>query len=280
MINAKNTAIITYANKNSEENLEIDFLKSLYTVAHYTGKVIILNYGISENAINRIKKMYPVQIVDCCIKTDIFVDRYRDIASEIENLDNDISTIITMDCGDVWFQSSLEIMQNIGIDEIWTVMENRIWDEDEWALKCINNLVDKDKEYVIEKLTGTNVRNSGVIVGGKNAIKKLSKKVYHDILNCGYFYFGIDQIFVNYEIAKLDVDKRRSLDEIFNYVLISNQGQFYIIDNVVYRNDGNKIVIVHNAGGNWRLLKRPFTNKWHDTNQYIIENIKKISEEV
>lgn len=278
MINEKNTAIITYVDRNNEENFENDFLKSLFSVAQYSGNIIVLDYGLSADLKKRVKATYPVRIVSCKLETDIFVDRYKDIAVVIEELENSISTIITMDSGDIWFQSSLDMFFDIGDDEIGTVIEKRIWDKDEWALKCINNLSDKDRSCVLEKISGTYVRNSGVIIGGKEVMKTLALNVYRDILKCGYSFFGIDQIYVNYEITRLNEEKRRSLSELLNYVLVSNPSDFYIADGTVYRKNGERIVVVHNAGGNWRLLKRPFANQWSNPDQYIIENVRKIGE--
>ena len=276
MVNEQNTAIITYVDRNNEENLERDFLCSLFIVAKYVGRVVVLDYGISADVKQRIMKKYPVELVDCKVETDIFVDRYKDIVSVVKNLEENISVVITMDSGDIWFQSSLSPFFDVNPGEIGTVQEMRIWDKDEWALKCLNNLSDSDKKRMLDTLSGTYVRNSGVIIGDRDAMLQLARNVYNDILVCGYSFFGIDQIFVNYEITKLNEEKRRSLSELLNYVLVSNVNDFKIIDGTVYRKNGERIVVVHNAGGNWRVLERPFENKWSNPDQYTIENVRRI----
>lgn len=274
-VDEKKTAIITYVDRNNEENIKEDFLKSLFEVSKYKGHVIVLDYGMSEDISKEIQDCYPVKTYRCNKEIDIFVDRYKDISKIIYSLPEQVSTIATMDSGDIWFQKNLNEMFEIGVNEIRTVIENRVWDKDEWSLKCINSLGLQEKQRVIKILSGTKVRNSGVIIGSRELIRSLFENVYDDIFLCGYSFFGIDQIFVNYEIAKLNAEKRRSLKDKFNYVLVSNAKDFEIIDNVVYKKNGEQIVVVHNAGGNWRILGRPFLNKWSNPEQYAIENVKR-----
>lgn len=273
----EDTAIITYIDRNNEENLLNDFLPTLFEAANYTGLVVILEYGIDKEIKDAILKKYKVELVECNITTDIFVDRYRDISDVITKLPGKIKSVVTMDSGDIWFQDSLDDFFTNEPGIISTVCEERIWDIDEWALKCINMLKDSDKRVVLKKLEGVNVRNSGVISGERNAVRDLSENVYRDIISCGYSFFGIDQIYVNYEIAIISEEKRRTLNERYNYVLVSNVGKFIIEDDIVYSSDGEKIAVVHNAGGNWRILNRPFLNKWSNPEQYTIENVKNLN---
>lgn len=277
-INERDVAIITYIDRNNEENLERDFLYSLFKVAKFSGQVVVLDYGLSDDVKKRITRDYPIKLVGCKIQTDIFIDRYKDIVLAINDLQENISFVITMDSGDIWFQGSLQLFYNCNEGEIRTVQEMRIWDKDEWALKCLQNLSDYDRKWVLKTLSGTKVRNSGVIAGEKIDILNLVESVYKDVLICGYSFFGIDQIFVNYEIAKLNQEKRGSLNELLNYVLVSNVENFEIKKEKVYRRDGEKVIVVHNAGGNWRILNRPFVNRWSNSEQYAIENVRKISQ--
>ena len=80
------TAIITYVDRNNEENLERDFLPSLFFNAEYAGLVYVLDYGMDSEVVNRLSDKYPVHFIECSIETDIFVDRYKNISSIIESL--------------------------------------------------------------------------------------------------------------------------------------------------------------------------------------------------
>lgn len=278
-VDEKETAIITYVDKNNEENMKEDFLKSLFEIARYEGYVFILDYGMSGDTGKEIEKKYPVKIFKRVKQIDIFVDRYKDISEVIDLLPKSVTIIATMDGGDIWFQKGIdEMFDNTG-ESIKTVVENRIWDEDEWSLKCIDSLDMSDKRRVLDVLSKTSVRNSGVIVGNRELMRNVLKEVYKDIVYCGYSFFGIDQIFVNYEIAKLNSERRRALEDRFNYVLVSNKGDFELKDNIVFKKNGELIVVVHNAGGNWRVLDRPFSNKWSNPEQYKIEIVTRFKNE-
>ena len=278
-VDEKETAIITYVDRNNEENIKEDFLKSLFEISCYEGYVFILDYGMSDDIRKEIEEVYPVKILKSEKKIDIFVDRYKDIFRVIDSLPQTVISIATMDSGDIWFQEGLGELFEFAGKSIKTVVENRVWDEDEWSLKCINSLDARDKKMVLGVLSKTLVRNSGVIVGNRELMRDVFQNVYEDIVRCGYSFFGIDQIFVNYEIAKLNSEKRRALEDRFNYVLVSNKGDFELKDNIVYKKNGELIVVVHNAGGNWRVLDRPFLNKWSNPEQYKIERITRFKKE-
>lgn len=269
-------AIITYADNKYEENLEMDFLRTLFKVSKYDGYVYILNYGISSKVKERILENYPVRIVDCIPSESIFTSRYRDICDLMDDLPQNVDYVITMDSGDIWFQDSIKSLDVSGEFFLSLSEENRIWGEDEWTNKCLNNLDDEKKKSILEKIAGKTVKNSGVIVADKITMKKLANSVYEDICEYGYEFFGIDQIFVNYEVSKLFESNYQILSDVYNYVVISNQGKYISQNDVLYKVTGEKIVVVHNAGGNWRIIQRDFVNKFVDEQQYVIENIYKI----
>ncbi|MCL2050387.1 MAG: hypothetical protein FWG91_01450 [Lachnospiraceae bacterium] len=270
-----NTAIITYADNNCEENLEKDFLYSLRNKANYCGKIIILDYGISLKAIKKIKELYNVKVVQCKKDMPVFTQRYRDLPIAIEALDEAITHILLIDGGDIWFQGSIDGLFRDTIDKIGCVEEESIFDKDAWTAKSLSYLSKKEQSKIYRLTKDEHVKNSGMVCGPREYVSQLIKRIYAGILISGINYFGIDQLFFNYEFMKIKKEKRIILDNDYNFVIVTNQNDYYIENSIIYRkNDNKRITVVHNAGGAWRVLERPFANRNIDKDQYIIENVK------
>lgn len=279
MINEENTAVITYIDANYQENLEYDFLPSLRKTAGYRGRIIIIDYGIDSDRAIRLKEKYGVEIRRYAKDISMFSIRYRHIAEIAESLDEYITTILITDSGDIWYQDSISRIFELSENAISCVQEDRVIGEDEWTGKCINNIPAKYKTEFLHVTGGSRVKNSGVICGNRNIIIPMFKRIYMDIINCGVEFFGIDQLYFNYEWCRLNNVKKVILDEIFNYVLVSHKDEYVISENdeVVSVQKG-RVTVVHNAGGNWRALKRPFANQSENYEQYVIENVYKIAD--
>lgn len=272
--NEKKMAIITYIDKNYEENLEYDFLKTLFEKAHFCGKVVIIDYGMDKYVSDRIKMQYgrAVEIIQCCPKSSIFSARYRDIKEVIDNLDDKVEVVMTVDGGDVWFQGGLSSLSVDYSKKIGLAGENRVWGNDDWTNACFNCIHADEREHIMSVLKGMVVYNSGLIIGNKVLVRDFIDRVYKNILEYGHEFFGIDQIYADYEYALWNESEKQNLNDIFNFVVVSNKDRYYLQDEEVYRIDGSKVVVVHNAGGNWRVLDRPFKNMWKNETQYYIRD--------
>ncbi len=269
----RNNVIITYIDKFFEENLEYDFLYSLQTYAGYEGMVYILDYGMTDDYAKRIRGLNNVKVVDCMKRMSVFSNRYYDISVLIDKLDDSVTDILVMDGGDVWFQNNINEIFGIPEKGIACVQEDRVFGKDEWTDKCLNMLGTDRLNEMLNVVGGKKVCNSGVICGKRTVIKEIFINVYKDIVDCGYEFFGIDQLYFNYELYKAKDICRYSLDSTFNYVLVSHKNEFYVDENgMITTNNGELISIVHNAGGNWRILDRQYQNKHHNTEQYVLEN--------
>ena len=104
--------LITYIDQNYQENLEYDFLSTLRNVAHYRGPVVVLDYGMDADRCNRIRDTYNVQIIPCSKDISLFSIRYLHIANILKSLGRDYDTVLVTDCGDVWYQDSIDIIFN------------------------------------------------------------------------------------------------------------------------------------------------------------------------
>lgn len=274
----KKTMVLTYIDENYEENLEFDFIKSLRECANYKGKVVVLNYGINETVAEYLAKQYDVDFVNCKKDLAVFSQRYRDIPDIVNSQSKDIENVMLIDGGDVWFQKSVMPIFEATADRIGCVEESSVFGADEWTDKCMANLSENMQDEILKWCKGTHVKNSGMIAGPRNLIVELMKNIYVDICNSGIEYFGIDQILFNYEYMKLDENIRIVLDNQFNFVLVTNKEGYEITKEKIYRKQDNMLVtVVHNAGGAWRMLKRPFKNKNTNYDQYILENVNQLN---
>lgn len=277
MTDEVNTAIITCIDQNFEENLEFDFLETLYHQAQYSGEVIVLDYGMSAEAAKRIKEKFPVTVYQCEKELSVFSVRFKHIPEVIASLSEEITQVMVADGGDLWFQNTVEPMFTLTKQRIGVIAENRIIGNDEWTDSGIHNLQEDVKTKILRVLQGKFLVNAGVVCGDRKKIADIYKKVYEDIWDCGMDYFGVDQLFLNYEWYQLQDSERVTLECKYNYVLVSHaEDEYEIKDNIVYDKTGELITIVHNAGGNWRKIKRPFANKFINEKQYHVSNVNKI----
>ena len=268
MIDERKTAIITYIDENYMENLERDFLYTLFNRAKYQGKVIVLNYGMDHTGIEELEKRYNVSLVKCEKIMPVFSNRYIDIPKAIDSLDESITQVALMDGGDIWFQDSITDIFEKTINGIGCVEEERIIGEDDFTEYCLNKLNAVEKSRLDKVLGGRCVKNSGVICGPRDMVKETVLDVAQNMLNHGTEFFGIDQLYFNFNWYQLDGDNRVRLDELYNYVLVSNQGKYKIMGEDVYTDNNVLVKVVHNAGANWRMLNRPFKNAHVNEEQY------------
>lgn len=275
MINEMNTAVITSCDRNMQENLEFDFLTTLRGRAGYKGKIVLLDYGISEDIRERIEKNFDVQVVACEKKIGVCGQRYCHLPSVINSLEPEITSLLLIDGGDIWFQNSIFPIFEATENKIGCVEERPIMGEDEWTQLGLDNLTAETQEEILKYSRGYHVKNSGMIAGPREMLVSMAEAIYNDICKMGIHFFGLDQILFNYEFMKLSEEKRTTLDMDYNFVLVTNKELFYVKEEDVYcKSNDQLITVVHNAGAAWRVLERKFKNKYSDFEQYRIENIE------
>lgn len=269
MVDERKTAIITYIDENFMENLEQDFLHTLFFRANYQGKVIVLNYGIDSESIKQFGDGHNVSFVKCEKLMPVFSNRYIDIPKAIDSLDSSVTHVALMDGGDIWFQDNITGIFEKTANGIGCVEEERIIGEDDFTEHCLGKMNIVERTRLEDVLDGKCVKNSGVICGPREMVKKIVMDVAQDMLRHDTEFFGIDQLYFNFNWYQLDADNRVELDELYNYVLISNQGKYKIIEDDIYSDADDLIKVVHNAGANWRMLRRPFKNAYVNEEQYM-----------
>ncbi len=273
MTNERNTAVITYIDEFYIENLKNDFVVSLFTSAAYKGTLVILDYTEDNQLKDFSYGDHDIRVISCKKDFAVFSQRYRDIPKAIEGLDEKITNIMLADGGDIWFQKSITPIFESTEKRIGCVEEIQLIGEDSWTEKCIANLSPRNIEKFMLVCNHTHVKNSGMIAGPREMVKKIIEDVYSDICDEGVNFFGIDQLFFNYRFNLLSDTAKRVLDNENNFVLVTNKKGFFEKNGLIYRNDGKLVTLVHNAGGAWRVLERPYKNPCVNYDQYIVENV-------
>lgn len=274
MLNESSTAIITYIDENYDENLLEDFLSTLKSEALYKGKIVIIDYGMSKKIKEKISEAYDVNIYEFEKTMPVFSLRYKHIPDVIKDLPAEITNVMLIDGGDVWFQKPISPIFELTKERIGCVEESIIYGKNEWTLECVNNLDEKITAKVMGYINERHVKNSGMVCGPRNEILYLTRKIYNDMKESGIEFFGIDQIFFNYELNRLKNNQVIILDNEFNYVLVTNKNKFVIDNGKIYDNNLRLLTVVHNAGGAWKVLDRDY-NKTIEENQYIAGNVRK-----
>lgn len=276
MIDENNCAVITSIDENFEENIEKDFLETLRKIAFYKGKIIIIDYGMSYDTKERIKLEYNVDIYTFEKTMPVFVLRNRDIPKVIDSLPQTVTNIMVIDGGDVWFQRPITPIFEKTKDKLGCVAEPEIFGQSKWLTQCLNSLSNSDSKKILEVTNGKCLKNAGMICGPRNLMIEITDAIFIDTVKTGIEFFGIDQLFFNYEFSKIK-NKTVILEDEFNYVIVTHKDEFSLQNGQVFDKNLKQVTVVHNAGGNWRILKRPYGKIFEDEPQYYPDIIRPIN---
>ena len=274
-MNDVNTAVIPCIDENYEENLEMDFLETLRNVALYKGEIIVIDYGMSNTRKERIQVKYNVKVYSFKKTMSVFALRNRDIPFAIDNLSEDISNVMIVDSGDIWFQKPITPIFEKTKDKIGCVEETIFFGQHEWTMEGLANLNENLSKSILDITNGKPIMNAGMVCGPKAIIKNLIKSIYNHILSAGIEFFGIDQLFFNYELYKINANIVKLHHE-FNFVIITHKDEFYLIDGKIYDKDMNQVTVAHNAGGVDRIINKQYNNTLLDESQYTVKNVRLI----
>jgi hypothetical protein len=269
------TAVITCIDENYEENLEIDFLETLRNVALYKGKIIVIDYGMSNIRKERIQVKYNVKVYSFKKTMSVFALRNRDIPIVIDKLSDNISNVMIIDSGDVWFQKPITPIFEHTKTKVGCVEETIFFGQHEWTMEGLANLNENLSKSILDVTNWKPIMNAGMVCGPKLIVNNLIKSLYNHIFSAGIEFFGIDQLFFNYELYKMN-NNIVKLQHEFNFVIISHKDEFYEINGKIYDKDMNKVTVAHNAGGIDRIINKQYKNILLDESQYIVKNVRLI----
>ena len=268
MIKNDNTAVFTCMDSNLENNLTGDFLKTLRHVACYKGKIVIMDYGMSDMAINRINSEFDnVDIIKCSKDRHIFSVRFRDMAVIIRNLSPDITHVMAIDGGDVWFQSPIDELFELCGSKVGYV-EDYSLDDSIWNRQLLSMLRPQEMNRLRRNLLGTRQKNAGMICGPRGIMADISDTISKYVLDYGLDFFGLDQLYFNYIINNMDSEQKVVLPKKYNYVLIDTRCKHIIENNLIYDENHELVTVVHNAGGGSNRVIRKGIPDGFDESQY------------
>ncbi|HEX3030523.1 MAG TPA: hypothetical protein VHT34_14760 [Clostridia bacterium] len=268
MLKDENTAILTCMDSNFEHNLINDFLRTLRKVASYQGKIFILDYGMSTEAVARIKNEFEnVEIIKCSKDRHIFSVRFRDMTGIIDSLPDSITHVMAIDGGDVWFQSPINEVFELCTERIGYI-EDYCLDNSWWNRQILNLLKPKEMEKLFKNFRGTRQKNAGMICGPKNIMSKVSDTIDKYVLNNGSDFFGLDQLYFNYIVNNMPEDEKIALPKKYNYVLIDNRHKLIIEDDLIYDENHELMTVIHNAGGGYYRIVQKENLEGFDESQY------------
>jgi hypothetical protein len=250
------TAIITYADDKTAENFEKDFLPTLRGPGQYAGIVFVIYYGTDRGFIKRISKKFSVNFLrlDRSKRSTVFNKRYVDLPKVFNVLPKDVSHLMLIDGGDVWFQKPIYELFKI-TENGYGFVEEDFYTEEDFNKETILLIKDKDfKKTFLKELKDRRFANGGMIVGNRNKIEAIAKEVAVFLKKIGQDFFGLDQAILNYIINKDGTGI--NLPEEYNYSLISRQNGFSVKNGLFYDKSKKIVTVVHNSGGEHRLFEK------------------------
>ncbi|MFH0954566.1 MAG: glycosyl transferase family 8 [Candidatus Micrarchaeota archaeon] len=233
-------AIFTCSDAKFGDFLANHWLKSLKENVDLSNTdVVILDYGFSKEQSDRLSKENVIIVKG---KRDGHVTsiRFRDMAIFLEKHAYD--QVLSTDGGDIIFQADLKELFEKNKDSFRAVTEDFNLPFGDLFTK---NFFSKETVEKIKKtLKGKKMINAGVVVAPHKKFLNLAKEINELVIDKSKF--GPDQVAVNYILYR---DGFKELDKKFNFVFTTCALPFSIKDGEFLLPNGEKIPIVHNAGG-------------------------------
>ena len=160
--------VVTMCNEAYASQLLNEFLPSLRKEGQYTGNVVILDYGLSEETVKKAIR-FNALVIKCSTFPQFqkTVDHLR--AKHILNVLTDwpeIQHVAYSDCGDVWFQAPVNEL--FEVDGFGLAPEVDTWDCG-WCQNVINHIVGPIKEEINSTLCDKVMRNFGIHAGDRQS---------------------------------------------------------------------------------------------------------------
>lgn len=202
-------------------------------------EVIILDYGFSEEQRKKLKKE-NVTVLKCQRNGHVVSLRFRDMAAYLKK--HAFDQILSMDGGDIIFQADLKDLFEKNKNDFRAVCEDMHLPFD---AVFIDPFFSKEYAKKIKKtIRGKKMINAGVLVAPHEKFLALCEECNREITD--KTKFGPDQMCINYVLYR---DGFVELDKKYNFVVATCQTPFSIKKSVFFMANGEKIAIVHNAGG-------------------------------
>ena len=214
--------------------------------------VIVLDYGLSAKQKSVLKEK-KVIVKKCVRDGHVNIIRFRDMHEFLEKHKYD--QILAVDSGDLFFQGDITPAFETDKDYFRGVFEE--FRGPYWILFSLffpKKYFEKNSAKKIrDSFRKNKMINAGAIYGPADKFVALCEEFNRLLLDRSKF--GPDQVVINYLLYKLGFKQTKPK---YNYVIWTVPGDFYIKDGAYYFTSGEKITVVHNAGG--FSFNRPITN--------------------
>lgn len=231
--------IITCANEKYGDFLVNHWLKSLKeNVNLYNIDIVVIDYGLNEYRKDQLLKENVI-VFPGTKKYHIVNQRFFDAEKFLNK--NIYDQVLFIDGGDIIFQDDISHVLNKDKQTFrvaFLEMESLFF---EWFIR--DNFDQKTKKKVWKLLKNKPVINAGVIFAPYIKFIYLCRQI--NKLTKNKNVFGPDQIIVNYVLYKSGI---KLLDNKYNFMPTHVFEGFILKDNIFYKQNGEKIAIVHNAG--------------------------------
>ncbi|KAF2957037.1 hypothetical protein [Marinitoga sp. 38H-ov] len=250
--------IVTACNEKYEKFLYNDWYMSLKNnVNLYNIDILIIDFGLSENIINKLKKEKNIIIKKANTKGNIVNARFFELYKFLtENVN--YKNILSCDSGDIIFQNDISKILNSEIINFMAVCEDIKPPMD--IILNNDNISNDLKKDIKDLLENKKMINAGVIFGNRESFISLLEFIINNIRDLNVW--GLDQLLINYYLYKYGF---KELDDEYNFIPTTHISSFDIKDGKIYKSNGELVSIVHNAGG--KSFFRPLKNFGYKNNK-------------
>lgn len=210
--------------------------------------IVFFDFGLTPLQCEALNKE-SVIIVTCKQTGHIVNTRFIELTYFLEK--NKYDQVLFADGGDIIFQGDISLLFNQDRDIFRAIkldLEVLFYE-----VFIPRNFDKQDGEKIYEYLKNKPVLNAGFILGPSYKFISMCKNMNEAIKNRNAY--GPDQVALNYFIYK---ERVKLLDRTYNFMITTAYENFNIKNGTFYFNNGEKIVVVHNAGHNSFL--RPIKN--------------------
>lgn len=235
---AKNI-IITAANAKTGDFVISHWLRSLKSNVNLENlDILVIDYGLTSDQRKKIEQE-GVIIMTGLKKYHIVNKRFFDAATYLKK--HTYNQVLFIDSGDVIFQGEIAPVFNTNPETFRVAPLGKRVLFYKWFV--FNHFEKEVKREIWKVIKNKPVLNAGVIFAPAAKFIKLSEEMEQLIRNKEEF--GPDQIIVNYYLYK---DSIELIDSKYNFMMSTAYAGFIIRKGIFYKLNGEKIVIVHNAG--------------------------------
>lgn len=243
--------VITSANAGTGDFVINHWLVSFKdTNLHNHYDILVIDYGLHKVQVEKLKKE-GVIVVAGMKKYHIVNKRFFDAAAYLKH--HSYNQVLFVDSGDVIFQGDISTMVEHSPNNFRVgLIGRRILFYKWFIFKHFEDRVNREIYRVIKHKP---IINAGVIFAPATKFIVLADEMFQLIRDKEEF--GPDQIVVNYHLYK-NKDSLTIFDPKYNFMMSTSYAGFRLKAGVFYKLNGEKIIIVHNAGQ--MNLFRPIDN--------------------